>query len=85
MKLREWLLMGLLEMGLKPYFCSDNKSIITENNSEHLVDSNAGENNCQFLNNLYDIEESLIIKLCINIIFARIRSSRLPYQNSWLE
>ena len=51
MKLREWLLMGFLEMGLKPYFCSDNKSI-TENNSEHLVDSNAGENNCQFLNNL---------------------------------
>lgn len=51
--------MGLLEMGLKPYFCSDNKSVITENNSEHLVDSNAGENNCQFLNNLYDIEESL--------------------------
>lgn len=74
--------MGLLEMGLKPYFCSDNKIIITENNSEHLVDSNAGENNCQFLNNLYDIEESLIIKLRINIIFARIRSSRLPYQNS---
>lgn len=51
--------MGLLEMGLKPYFCSDHKSVITENNSEHLVDSNAGENNCQFLNNLYDIEESL--------------------------
>ena len=59
MKLREWLLMGFLEMGLKPYFCSDNKRIITENNSEHLVDSNAGENNCQFLNNLYNIEESL--------------------------
>ena len=59
MKLREWLLMGLLETGLKPYFCSDNKSVIAENNSEHLVDSNAGENNCQFLNNLYDIEESL--------------------------
>ena len=50
--------MGFLEMGLKPYLCSDNKSI-TENNSEHLVDSNAGENNCQFLNNLYNIEESL--------------------------
>ena len=44
--------------GAEPYFCSDNKSI-TENNSEHLVDSNAGENNCQFLNNLYNIEESL--------------------------
>ena len=66
MKLREWLLMGFLEMGLKPYFCSDNKSI-TENNSEHLVDSNAGENNCQFLNNLYNIEESLWLLKFVSI------------------